>query len=296
MAERWYTQFARVLGHTFVRRQPIVLYASHPHFSQTNLTGGTPTESTGGFTERLKSRIAMPFAAGLAETDHVPGPEIAHAFQIDIARRVGQDAFALPLWFIEGMAENPSWSPDGTRIAFATDRFTSDAGVLQFGALRVGVIDLAGGAIRPLEISTPRGRKEINPQWAPDGRSLYFVSDRTGASNVYRVELDSGRLYQVTDVWAGVSGLTASSPSLAVAARAAKLAYTVYGRGGYRVRTLAGADARAGVPVDSLAPVAAASDDQERSPGADITETMAGLLADAAQGLPDGSTFVSIKV
>src|SRR5688572_33455906 len=54
MAERWYARFSKVLGHSFARRQPIVLYAGHPHFSQTNLTAGSPGEGTGGFTERTK--------------------------------------------------------------------------------------------------------------------------------------------------------------------------------------------------------------------------------------------------
>src|SRR5687768_4205309 len=44
MAERWYTRFSRLFDHTFVRRQPLVLYASHPHFTQTNVTPSTPGE------------------------------------------------------------------------------------------------------------------------------------------------------------------------------------------------------------------------------------------------------------
>src|SRR5687768_804671 len=111
MAERWYARLSRILGHKFARRQPLILYASHSHFAQTNLTGGFIGEGTGGFTERIKSRIAMPFAPGLGETDHVLGHEIAHAFQIDIARSVKQDAFTLPGWFIEGMAEYLSIGP-----------------------------------------------------------------------------------------------------------------------------------------------------------------------------------------
>ncbi len=117
MAERWYARFSTLLGHTFNDRQVLVLYASHPHFSQTNLTGGSPGEGIGGFTERAKSRIAMPFAAGLGETDHVLGHEIAHAFQIDVARRVKRDAFTLPGWFIEGMAEFLSLGPVNTHTA-----------------------------------------------------------------------------------------------------------------------------------------------------------------------------------
>src|SRR5688500_9306512 len=92
MAERWYSRLSRILGHTFPQRQPLILYASHPHFSQTNLTPGSPGEGIGGFTEATKSRIAMPFAPGLGDTDHVLGHEIAHAFQIEIARSVKQNA------------------------------------------------------------------------------------------------------------------------------------------------------------------------------------------------------------
>src|SRR5688572_25343784 len=46
MAERWYVRFSRLLNHSFARRQPLVLYASHPHFSQTNVTPGAPGEGT----------------------------------------------------------------------------------------------------------------------------------------------------------------------------------------------------------------------------------------------------------
>lgn len=62
---------------------------------------GALGESTGGVTESLKRRIVMPVGAGPAETDHVLGHELVHAFQYDIlGPRVN-----LPLWFIEGMAE-----------------------------------------------------------------------------------------------------------------------------------------------------------------------------------------------
>src|SRR5687767_15753451 len=117
MAERWYVRFSTLLNHQFADRQVLVLYASHPHFTQTNLTSGSPGEGVGGFTEHGKSRIAMPFAAGLGETDHVLGHEIAHAFQIDIARRARRNAFMLPGWFIEGTAEFLSLGPVNAHTA-----------------------------------------------------------------------------------------------------------------------------------------------------------------------------------
>src|SRR2546421_34943 len=71
----------------------------------------SPRSAGAQYFGRIKSRIVMPFAPGLGETDHVLGHELAHAFQIDIAKREHQTAFDLPGWFIEGMAEYLSLGP-----------------------------------------------------------------------------------------------------------------------------------------------------------------------------------------
>src|SRR6266480_6547805 len=84
MAERWYTRISTVLRHQLSSRQPLILYADHPDFEQTNVLGESPGEGTGGVTESLKRRIILPTGASLAETDHVIGHELTHAFQYDI--------------------------------------------------------------------------------------------------------------------------------------------------------------------------------------------------------------------
>ena len=107
MAERWYTRISQVLRHQLNGRQPLILYADHPDFYQTNVT---QVEGSEGVTESLKRRIVLPMGASLAETDHVIGHELTHAFQYDITG-VGRNSSAaaglnrVPLWFIEGMAE-----------------------------------------------------------------------------------------------------------------------------------------------------------------------------------------------
>ena len=40
MAERWYARLTRLLGHELRGRQPLILYAAHPHFEQTNVVSG----------------------------------------------------------------------------------------------------------------------------------------------------------------------------------------------------------------------------------------------------------------
>ena len=115
LAERWYTRLATLLNHELRGRQPLLLYASGPHFRQTNAIEGELGEGTGGVTEAAKRRIVLPFAGPIQSTDHVLGHELVHAFQYDITNTNGNSgansALGLPLWFIEGMAEYLSIGP-----------------------------------------------------------------------------------------------------------------------------------------------------------------------------------------
>jgi Tol biopolymer transport system component len=128
----------------------------------------------------------------------------------------------------------PVWSPDGRTIAFATDRGGStDFDDLRFGNLRLALYRLDGGTIEVLR-HMDEG-KNINPAWAPDGRSLAFVSDRTGISNLFLYDLGDAEVYQLTDVFTGVSGITPLSPALSWAREADRLAFAYYENGEYNV-------------------------------------------------------------
>src|SRR6185503_18988822 len=110
LAERWYARLSRLLNHTLSGRQPLVLYASHADFEQTNVVADEINEGTGGFTEPIRRRIVLPLAGSLADTDHVIGHELVHAFQFDMSGPLTGDSQTsplerLPLWFVEGMAE-----------------------------------------------------------------------------------------------------------------------------------------------------------------------------------------------
>ena len=67
-----------------------------------------------------------------------------------------------------------SWSADGTRIAFASNRD---------GNWEIYSMDAAGGDVRRL---TNDPAVDNAPVYAPDGRSLAFISDRGGARRVWR--------------------------------------------------------------------------------------------------------------
>jgi Tol biopolymer transport system component len=546
MAERWYARLSQVLDHRFSSRQPLILYGSHPEFSQTNVISQFLDESIGGVTESVRRRIALPFAPGLAETDHVLGHEIVHAFQIDILKNQKRQ-MVMPLWFAEGMAEylsvgpvdamtatwvrdsaehgtlpslktlsgrgvspyrfghslwaylagrfgdsviqqvlhldekggaigriervsgvkaaalsadwraavlrdvgpvlgefrgrvvpppvvgalyksrlniapalspdgreliflsekdhfsvdlfladastgvvvrklltrtadqrleslqfvnssgawdpegrrfmmsavrggipvlllvdarsgkreeeiqlpelgeiftptwspdgnavafaalvggvtdlylydlktrqlrqltrdhltdlQPAWSPDGRQLAFVTDRFSSDLPSLRFGALQLALYDLDTQAIRP--VSAFESVKHIDPHWSSDGTSLFFVSTPFGINNVFRVNVSTGTVRQVTDVATGVMGLTASSPALSVARSASRVAFSMLRNGRYEIHVMDSPEALAGRPAVAPPFVNAAVLSPHEREGAVAAE-----LSDVAFGLP----------
>ena len=111
MAERSYARLSKVLQHEFRERKPLIIYASHTDFQQTNAIASTLDESTGGVAESLKGRMILPFTGSYADFDHVLTHELVHGFQYDVLFSRGMMAdpsmfqVRLPLWFMEGMAE-----------------------------------------------------------------------------------------------------------------------------------------------------------------------------------------------
>lgn len=175
----------------------------------------------------------------------------------------------------------PAWSPDGARLAFATDRFSTRLDDLRIGELRLATIDVASGRIEPVQAL---GGKQINPQWSPDGRSIYFISDRDGAANVYRAELATGHVTQLTTIATGVSGITGSSPAMSVSQKTGVIALSVYDHGKHAIHAIEGE--LMGQPPGPVSAMASMLPPVDRR-----SSQVAELLADATTGLPPATDF-----
>jgi hypothetical protein len=116
-AEETYDLLAVKFGHTVTRRIPLIVYASHSDFEQTNILPFTPPEGLLGVTDFLKRRVTMPFRGNMAEFRHTLRHEMVHVFQISLLfdrylRSPRAAGVPLPLWFTEGLAEYWSGGED----------------------------------------------------------------------------------------------------------------------------------------------------------------------------------------
>ena len=173
-------------------------------------------------------------------TPDTPWEDTQPAFSPDgeqIAFRSGRDGGGLFLMGATGESVrrltdfgfNPSWSPDGKRIVFATEGISHPSA--RSAASRLWIVDVATGGLRRVvdedavqpswspdgsriaywgvrvrggrpaistvsvsggkpERATGDGALAWNPVWSADGSCLYFASDRSGSMNLWRLRID----------------------------------------------------------------------------------------------------------
>ena len=84
--------------------------------------------------------------------------------------------------------EDPSWSPDGKRIAFTSMK--------NGGNREIYVMDADGGNQRNLSNDL---FSDKDPSWSPDGKRIAFVSNRGGHLDIYVMDGDGGNQRNLTN-------------------------------------------------------------------------------------------------
>ncbi|MCK4550224.1 MAG: PD40 domain-containing protein, partial [Candidatus Krumholzibacteria bacterium] len=132
--EYGYGKLSNDFDHDIGWRIPVILYASHSYFQQTNITWGLLPEGVQAFAEPTRKRMVLHFGGSNADFAHTAIHELVHMFQFDIIYgSLLRSAFAqgalfnIPLWFAEGGAEYYSvGGMDATARMFMRDATVFD--------------------------------------------------------------------------------------------------------------------------------------------------------------------------
>ena len=120
---------------------------------------------------------------------------------VEVMSPDGQGRRTVGTRFIGGLA--PVWSPDSRYLAFTANNPTAsepshdtqDPGT-DFSPYTVRIADVLTGEERDLVTDTIGGG--IGARWSPDGSQVVFLSDRSGATEVWVADADGANLRQVT--------------------------------------------------------------------------------------------------
>jgi TolB protein len=97
-------------------------------------------------------------------------------------------------WQQGGLADKIDWSPDGSRIAFASPGFGDRPGISS------NVFTVRPDGTGLVKLTNNVGGKINNglDSWSPDGKKIAFVSNRTGTYEIYVMNANGSSVTQVT--------------------------------------------------------------------------------------------------
>jgi Tol biopolymer transport system component len=152
--------------------------------------GGPSRRVLAAMTALLTAAAGVGLAVVALRTDDRPPPavaaapgRIAFASIIGVHRQIvtveADGSSTMPLTDLAADQFHPTWSPDGTRVAFDAQ---GDGGETQ-----IDVVDADGSNLQTL---TEGPGWNYLPAWSPDGTRIAFVSSRDGNDEIYVMNAD----------------------------------------------------------------------------------------------------------
>lgn len=129
----------------------------------------------------------------------------------------------------------PKWSNDGSKIVFSTDQVSLNGGRKNGEwKFNLAVRDMTSGRVENITIFP--GADNLNPIW-DNQDNIIFLSNRDGFRNMYKYEVATGKVFQLTDFITGISGITHYAPAISASRtdNRYRVLYTHYWDNGYTI-------------------------------------------------------------
>jgi len=127
---------------------------------------------------------------------------------------------------------HPSWSADGRKIVFSTDK-PSDKSRDSITGYNLAVLDMSTLQISVFDIFP--GADNVNPMFSSDGQSIFFLSNSDGYRNLFRYDLKTNEVYRLTRILTGISGMTPLAPAMSVARENDEVTYSHFYKTKYSI-------------------------------------------------------------
>lgn len=166
----WDRSGRRLLFTSFITGNPDLYVADLGQGRITRLSSRSGINS-GGMFHPLANLVALTLSPGgdpeIVTIDGTSGAQVAR-----LTKSTGIDV-------------SPAWSPDGSQIAFVSERS---------GGAQIYVMAADGSGVRRV---TFQGAHNTDPAWSPDGKQIAFVS-RDGVFDVFTVRVDGTGMTRIT--------------------------------------------------------------------------------------------------
>src|SRR6185436_17205203 len=97
---------------------------------------------------------------------------------------------------------DPQPSPDGQWIAFTVRSWDPDA-----NKTTTTLWLIAADGSKQRQLTSAKGQAETSPTWAPDSRTIAFVSGRSSSRQIWTINVDGGEATQLTSFPVDVDNL-----------------------------------------------------------------------------------------
>jgi len=127
----------------------------------------------------------------------------------------------------------PSFSWNGKWIAFTTEiEEPGENGTFNSRRFTIALLNRETGSVQLPELF--ERANNVNPVFGKNDSLLFFLSDRDGFRNLYSYELNTGKIYQHTAFFTGITGITFYSPAISTS-RNGRLLYNYYNNNQYTI-------------------------------------------------------------